>query len=175
MTNYKENFDHLSPVWTHYSDVIVDHGEGTYLYATDGRKFIDFTCGIGVTNTGHCHPKVVEAIRKQAGLLLHGQANLVTHKPMLELVEEMRTIVPASLDGFFFSNSGAEAVEGALKLARHATGRPNVIVFQGSFPRTNRCNHVHDHLQDNIQGRVSTAHAWRFRNALPLCIEIWLG
>jgi 4-aminobutyrate aminotransferase len=133
MTNYKENFDHLSPVWTHYSDVIVDHGEGTYLYATDGRKFIDFTCGIGVTNTGHCHPKVVEAIRKQAGLLLHGQANLVTHKPMLELVEEMRTIVPASLDGFFFSNSGAEAVEGALKLARHATGRPNVIVFQGSF------------------------------------------
>ena len=133
MTNYKENFDHLSPVWTHYSDVIVDHGEGTYLYATDGRKFIDFTCGIGVTNTGHCHPKVVEAIRQQAGLLLHGQANLVTHKPMLELVEEMRTIVPASLDGFFFSNSGAEAVEGALKLARHATGRPNVIVFQGSF------------------------------------------
>ncbi len=133
MTNYKENFDHLSPVWTHYSDVIVDHGEGTYLYATDGRKFIDFTCGIGVTNTGHCHPKVVEAIRKQAGLLLHGQVNLVTHKPMLELVEEMRTIVPASLDGFFFSNSGAEAVEGALKLARHATGRPNVIVFQGSF------------------------------------------
>ncbi len=133
MTNYKENFDHLSPVWTHYSDVIVDHGEGTYLYATDGRKFIDFTCGIGVTNTGHCHPKVVEAIRKQAGLLLHGQVNLVTHKPMLELVEEMRTIVPASLDGFFFSNSGAEAVEGALKLARHATGKPNVIVFQGSF------------------------------------------
>ncbi len=133
MTDYKENFEHLSPVWTHYSDVIVDHGEGIYLYSTDGRKLIDFTCGIGVTNTGHCHPKVVEAIRKQAGLLLHGQANLVTHKPMLELVEEMRTIVPKSLDGFFFSNSGAEAVEGALKLARHATGRPNVIVFQGSF------------------------------------------
>ncbi len=69
MTDYKENFEHLSPVWTHYSDVIVDHGEGTYLYATDGRKFIDFTCGIGVTNTGHCHPKVVEAIRNQAGFL----------------------------------------------------------------------------------------------------------
>lgn len=133
MINYQENFEHLSPVWTHYSDVIVDHGEGTYLYATDGRKLIDFTCGIGVTNTGHCHPKVVEAIRKQAGLLLHGQANLVTHKPMLELVNELRTIVPGSLDGFFFSNSGAEAVEGALKLARHATGRQNVIVFQGSF------------------------------------------
>jgi 4-aminobutyrate aminotransferase len=133
MTNYKENFEHLSPVWTHYSDIIVDHAEGSYIYATDGRKILDFACGIGVTNTGHCHPKVVEAIRAQAGLLLHGQANLVTHKPMLELVEELRTIVPPSLDGFFFSNSGAEAVEGALKLAHHATKRPNVIVFQGSF------------------------------------------
>jgi 4-aminobutyrate aminotransferase len=133
MTNYKENFEHLSPVWTHASDIIVDHAEGCYLYAMGGRKILDFTCGIGVTNTGHCHPKVVEAIRQQAGLLLHGQANLVTHKPMLELVEELRTIVPKSMDGFFFSNSGAEAVEGALKLARHATGRPNVIVFQGSF------------------------------------------
>lgn len=138
MTDYQDNFKHLSPVWTHYSDIIVDHAEGSYLYATDGRKILDFTCGIGVTNTGHCHPKVVEAIRKQAGLLIHGQANLVTHKPMLELVAELRTIVPGSLDGFFFSNSGAEAVEGALKLVRHATGRPNVIVFQGSFHgRTN--------------------------------------
>lgn len=133
MTNYKENFDHLSPVWTHQSDIIVDHAEGCYIYATDGRKILDFASGIGVTNTGHCHPKVVAAIREQAGSLLHGQANLVTHRPMLELVEELRTIVPPHIDGFFFSNSGAEAVEGALKLARHATGRPNVIVFQGSF------------------------------------------
>jgi len=133
MTDISANFEHLSPVWTHYTDIIVDHAEGSYIYATDGRKILDFACGIGVTNTGHCHPKVVEAIREQAGLLLHGQANLVTHKPMLELVAELRTVVPPSLDGFFFSNSGAEALEGALKLARHATGRPNVIVFQGSF------------------------------------------
>jgi 4-aminobutyrate aminotransferase len=133
MINYQENFEHLAPVWTHYTDIIVDHAEGSYLYATDGRKVLDFTCGIGVTNTGHCHPKVVEAIRQQAGLLIHGQVNLVIHKPLLELVDELRTIFPPSLNGFFFSNSGAEAVEGALKLARHATGRPNVIVFQGSF------------------------------------------
>lgn len=133
MDKYQEAFQHLSPVWTHYSDIIVDHGEGAYLYSTDGRKYMDFTCGIGVTNTGHCHPKVVEAIQKQAGLLLHGQANLVTHKPMLELVQELQTVVPKSIDGFFFSNSGAEAVEGAVKLARHATGRTNIIVFQGSF------------------------------------------
>jgi 4-aminobutyrate aminotransferase len=133
MTNYKESFEHLSPVWSHYWDFIVERGEGTYLYTTDGSRYIDFTCGIGVTNTGHCHPKVVAAIQKQAGLLLHGQVNLVTHKPMLELVEELQTIVPKSMDGFFFSNSGAEAVEGAIKLARHATGRTNIIVMQGSF------------------------------------------
>jgi 4-aminobutyrate aminotransferase len=133
LNDYSENIKLLSPVWTHYTDIIVDRAEGSYIYATDGRKILDFTCGIGVTNTGHCHPKVVEAIRNQAGLLLHGQANLVIHKPMLELVEELRTIVPQELDGFFFSNSGAEALEGALKLARQATGRPNVIVFQGGF------------------------------------------
>lgn len=123
----------LSPVWTHSTQIIVDHGKGSWLYDINGKAYLDFTCGIGVTNTGHCHPKVVEAIQKQAGLLLHGQANIIFHKPMLELVNELQTIVPPSLDGFFFSNSGAEAVEGAVKLARHATGRTNVIVFQGSF------------------------------------------
>jgi 4-aminobutyrate aminotransferase len=86
-----------------------------------------------VTNTGHCHPKVVEAIREQAGKFLHAQANIVIHKPMMQLIEELRTIVPPSIDGFFFSNSGAEAVEGAMKLARNATGKNSVIVFSGSF------------------------------------------
>jgi 4-aminobutyrate aminotransferase len=76
---------------------------------------------------------VVEAIREQAGLFLHAQANIVVHQPMLRLIEELRTIVPPSIDGFFFSNSGAEAVEGAVKLARAATGRQAVIVFTGSF------------------------------------------
>ena len=69
-----------------------------------------------MTNTGHCHPKVVEAIREQAGLFLHAQANIVIHKPMLQLIEELRKIVPPSIDGFFFSNSGAEALEGAIKI-----------------------------------------------------------
>ena len=126
-------FKHLSPVWPHYTPILVDHASGCYIYDQDGTAYLDFTCGIGVTNTGHCHPRVVQAIQEQAGLLLHGQANIVTHKPMLELAEELRTVVDPALDGYFFSNSGAEAVEGALKLARHATGRPNVIVFQGSF------------------------------------------
>jgi len=104
-----------------------------HIYGQDGKQYLDFTCGIGVTNTGHCHPKVVEAIREQAGMFLHAQANIVVHKPMMQLIEELREIVPPNIDGFFFSNSGAEAVEGAIKLARNATGKNSVIVFSGSF------------------------------------------
>ncbi len=129
----QDSISHLSPVWTRIFPVQAERAEGCYIYDVNGNRWLDFTCGIGVTNTGHCHPKVVEAIRKQAGLLLHGQANIVIHKPMLELIDELRTIVPPSIDGFFFTNSGAEAIEGAIKLARQATGRTNVIVFQGSF------------------------------------------
>ncbi len=123
----------ISPVWTRYTPIVAERAEGAYVYDQDGTRYLDFTSGIGVTNTGHCHPKVVQAIQEQAAKLLHGQANIIFHLPLLELAEELRTIVPQGLDCFFFSNSGAEAVEGAVKLARHATGRPNVIVFQGSF------------------------------------------
>ncbi len=130
---FDENISHMSPVWGRIFDFVAERAEGSYIYTTDGRKLLDFTCGIGVTNTGHCHPKVVEAIREQAGLFLHAQANIVIHQPMLRLIEELRQIVPPSIDGFFFSNSGAEAVEGAVKLAKAATGRPNIIVFSGSF------------------------------------------
>lgn len=123
----------LSPVWPHYTDILVDHAAGAYIYDVDGRRYLDFTCGIAVTNTGHCHPRVVRAAQEQCAKLIHGQANILYHQPMLQLVEELRTIVPAGLDSFFFSNSGAEAIEAAVKLARHATGRPNIVVFQGSF------------------------------------------
>ncbi|MDQ3249064.1 MAG: aminotransferase class III-fold pyridoxal phosphate-dependent enzyme [Chloroflexota bacterium] len=113
--------------------MLIDHAEGAYLYATDGRRYLDFTSGIGVTNTGHCHPKVVAAAQAQIGKLIHGQINIVYHQPMLDLVNELLTIVPPHLHSFFFSNSGAEAIEASIKLARQATKRPNIIVFQGSF------------------------------------------
>ena len=134
MTNiFEENYPYMSPVWSRIFSVQSERAEGSYIYAEDGKKYLDFTCGIGVTNTGHCHPKVVEAIRKQAGMFLHAQANIIVHKPMMQLIEELRKIVPPNIDGFFFSNSGAEAVEGSIKLARNATGRHSVIVFSGSF------------------------------------------
>lgn len=129
----------LSPVWTHLSQITVERGEGCYLYDEQGKAYLDFTSGIGVTNTGHCHPKVVHAVQEQAGKLLHGQVNVVYSPSLIRLAEALRTVVPEPLDRFFFSNSGAEAVEGAVKLARQATGRTNIIVFQGSFHgRTNQ-------------------------------------
>jgi len=130
---YTENFPYLTPALSRIFNFVAERAEGSYIYTDDGRKLLDFTCGIGVTNTGHCHPKVVEAIREQAGLFLHAQANIVIHKPMLQLVEEIRKIVPPLIDSFFFANSGAEALENAVKIAKVATGRPNVIVFNGSF------------------------------------------
>ncbi len=133
MSLFSENLPHMSPVWTRIFPIEAERAEGCYIYASNGKKYLDFTCGIGVTNTGHCHPKVVEAIRAQAGLFLHAQANIIIHKPMMELIAELRTIVPPAIDGFFFSNSGAEALEGAVKLARAVTGKPNIIVFSGSF------------------------------------------
>lgn len=133
MKDYLDALSHVSPVWSRYTPIIASRAEGCYVYDQNGTQYLDFTCGIGVTNTGHCHPRVVEAIRQQAGLLLHGQVNIIYHEPLLKLVDELRAIVHPTLDSFFFSNSGAEAVEGAVKLARQATGRPNIIVFQGSF------------------------------------------
>jgi len=124
---------YLSPVWYRYTDILAERAEGVYIYAADGRRYLDFTSGIGVTNTGHCHPQVVAAAQAQAGKLIHGQVNIVYHRPMLDLVSELATVMPDGLERFFLSNSGAEAVEAAIKLARQATGRPNVVVFQGSF------------------------------------------
>ncbi len=124
----------ISPVWTRYTPIVAERAKGAYIHDREsGRRYLDFTSGIGVTSTGHCHPRVVQAIQDQAAKLLHGQVNIVFHPPLLDLVEELRPVVPDGLDSFFFSNSGAEAVEGAVKLARHATGKPNIIVFQGSF------------------------------------------
>jgi 4-aminobutyrate aminotransferase len=123
----------LSPLLKQATPVVVDHGEGVYLYDVHGNRHLDFTAGIGVTSTGHCHPRVVEAAREQVGKLIHGQYTTVMHKPLLELTEKLGDVLPAGLDSLFFANSGSEAVEAALRLSRQATGRPNVIVFQGGF------------------------------------------
>ncbi|KAG8932496.1 hypothetical protein FRC02_001019 [Tulasnella sp. 418] len=95
---------------------------------------LDFTCGIAVTNLGHCHPKVSEAAAKQCMNLVHGQCSVAYHQTYLKLIESLLPLMPhPSLDTFFFWNSGAEAVEGAIKLARSVTGRQNIISMQGGY------------------------------------------
>ncbi|HEY5180517.1 MAG TPA: aminotransferase class III-fold pyridoxal phosphate-dependent enzyme, partial [Dermatophilaceae bacterium] len=108
-------------------------GEGVHLFDEDGRRYLDFTAGIGVTSTGHCHPKVVEAAQRQVATLIHGQYTTVMHRPLLELVDRLGDVLPPGLDRTFFANSGSEAVEAALRLSRQATARPNVVVFHGGF------------------------------------------
>ncbi len=123
----------LSPVWTHLSDAQIVKGEGIYLYDDNGNRYIDFTSGIGVVNTGHCHPRIVKAIQNQAGELLFGQMNCVVPDATVKLSNKLNEVTPDHINRFFFSNSGAEATEACVKLAKAATGRSNVIVFQGSF------------------------------------------
>ncbi|MGD2155646.1 MAG: aminotransferase class III-fold pyridoxal phosphate-dependent enzyme [Anaerolineales bacterium] len=127
------NTNLLSPVWTHLTEIQPVRAEGVYLYDADGHRYTDFTSGIGVTNTGHCHPKVVAAIQEQAARLIFAQMNIVIPQPTVALAEALNDRTQPELDCFFFSNSGAEAVEASVKLARHATGKRNIIVFQGSF------------------------------------------
>ncbi len=124
---------HLSPLLKQATPVVAARGEGVYLFDEDGRRHLDFTAGIGVTSTGHCHPRVVAAAQEQVGRLIHGQYTTVMHRPLLDLSERLSEVLPAALDSVFFSNSGSEAVEAAMRLARQATGRPNIVVFQGSF------------------------------------------
>lgn len=123
----------LSPVLTQSSSVLVDHAQGSWIYDASGEAYLDFSTGIGVTSTGHCHPRVVAAAREQVGKVIHAQATTVRHQPMFDFIGELSKVLPESLDSLFFSNSGSEAVESAIRLARMATGRPNIIAFQGGF------------------------------------------
>jgi 4-aminobutyrate aminotransferase len=120
-------------VWGRITNLDVERGEGSWLITRDGRRVLDYSAGIGVANTGHAHPRVVAAIQEQAAKLLHGQQNIVYHEPGLRLYERLQGLLPGGPWGAFLSNSGAEAVEAAVKLARVATGRPAVVAFRGGF------------------------------------------
>ncbi|WP_341998701.1 aminotransferase class III-fold pyridoxal phosphate-dependent enzyme [Microbacterium sp. LWH7-1.2] len=123
----------LSPLLKQATPIIVERASGSWISATDGVDYLDFTTGIGVTSTGHCHPRVVEAAREQTGRIIHAQYTTVMHQPLIELTERLGGVLPAGLDSVFYANSGSEAVEAAVRLARMATGRPNIVAFQGGF------------------------------------------
>lgn len=128
-----EPMPHVSNVWFKVTDLDVVEGSGSWVTTADGTRYLDVTSGIAVTSTGHCHPHVVEAIRRQAGRFIHAQVNCYSHDLLEPLGARLAELAPGDIDTFFYANSGAEATEGAVKLAKQATGRPNVVVFSGSF------------------------------------------
>lgn len=125
--------EHFSPSLTRATELMVVKGEGPYLYTESGERYIDFVEGIAVNNVGHCHPKIVKAVKDQVEKLIHASFNLAYYPTAVELASKLSEVTPGNLDMFFFSNSGAEAVEGALKLARFNKRRPGIIAFRGAF------------------------------------------
>ena len=123
-------------LWARYTNLIIDRGEGSWLIDTAGRRYLDYTSGIAVTNTGHAHPRIAAAVAQQATKAFHLQQNIVYHKPGLELHERLPRYFPGEVGepiGVFLSNSGSEAIEASVKLAKIATRRPLIIAFRGGF------------------------------------------
>ncbi len=124
----------MSPSYTRTYPLVVRRARGAMIEDVDGNRFLDWTAGIAVTNAGHCHPKVVAAIRRQAGRLVHMSGTDFYYTPQARLAEKLAKLAPGNVPRrVFFANSGAEAVEAALKLARHHSGRPRALAFLNAF------------------------------------------
>jgi 4-aminobutyrate aminotransferase len=124
----------VSPSYTRCYPLVANLGAGAIVGDVDGNRFLDFNAGIAVVATGHCHPRVVEAIREQAGRLIHMSGTDFYYEEMVALAEKLAAIAPGAWGRrVSFGNSGAEAVEGAIKLARYSTGRDKLIAFLGGF------------------------------------------
>jgi 4-aminobutyrate aminotransferase len=124
----------MSPSYTRVYPLVVRRGRGAMIEDLDGNRFLDFTAGIAVTAAGHCHPRVVRAIRRQAGRLLHMSGTDFYYTPQVRLAETLARLAPGpGSKRVFFTNSGAEAIEAALKLARHHTGRTRALAFLRAF------------------------------------------
>src|SRR5215210_3888547 len=165
-------------VWGRITNLIVDRGEGSWLITIDGERYLDYSSGIGVTNTGHAHPRVVAAVQAQAAKILHAQQNITYHEPGLRLYERLRHVLPAPRDGgewgAFLSNSGAEAVEAAVKLARIATGRPVILGFRyGYHGRTGQTMALTT-AKDVYRGHFEPLPGSVYHTAYPYCYR-WSG
>jgi 4-aminobutyrate aminotransferase len=124
----------ISPSYTRSYPLVAKRGRGCRVEDVDGNEFLDFAAGIAVTSTGHCHPEVVEAIQKQAAELIHISGTDFYNEPLTQLAEKLSAIAPMrGPHRVFYGNSGAEAVECAIKLARYHTGRQHIIAFLGAF------------------------------------------
>jgi 4-aminobutyrate aminotransferase len=122
----------IAPVIGFDTDLVVERAEGIWVYDTKGRRYADFACGTAVTNLGHNHPKLIEAAHRQLDRLVHA-GDVFHYEPIVVAAEKLRDITPPTIEMFAFANSGAEAVEAAVKLAKYTTGRQGVVVFRGGF------------------------------------------
>src|SRR5229473_211160 len=124
----------LSPSYTRSYPLVADKGRGALVEDVDGNRFLDFAAGIAVVATGHCHPKVVQAIQEQAARLIHMSGTDFYYENMVALAEKLAALVPGQIRRrVYFGNSGTEAVEAAIKLARYHTGRGQFVAFVGAF------------------------------------------
>jgi len=142
----------------------ISSAKGVYMFGQDGRKYIDLISGVSVSNTGHCHPKVVEAVKNQVDsymhLMVYGE---IIQSPQVKYAERLAGILPPELNNCYFVNSGSEAVEGGLKLAKRFTGRSRIISFKNSY-------HGSTHGALSIQGSELYRNA--FRPLLPDTFQV---
>lgn len=142
----------------------IERAEGVFMYGSDGRKYLDLISGVSVSNTGHCHPDVVKAVSDQAGTYMHLMVyGEIIQSPQVKYAGKLISLLPEKLDNCYFVNSGSEAVEGALKLAKRYTGRSRIISFRNAY-------HGSTHGALSIQGSEYYRNA--FRPLLPDTFQI---
>ncbi len=159
----------VPPVWGRITNLDIDRGEGSWLITADGQRYLDYTSGIGVTNTGHAHPRVAAAVAAQAHKLLHGQQNILYHEPGLRLYERLPRLLPGGPYQAFLSNSGAEAVEAAVKLARVATGRPAILAFRYGYHGRTAQTMALTTAKDVYRGAFEPLPGSIYHTAYPYC------
>ena len=125
--------EYFSPSLTKATQLHIEKGNGPYLYSTSGEQYLDLVQGIAVNALGHCHPVVVNAACEQIRKLIHCSFNVFNYDSALALAVELRKLTPKSLEMFFFTNTGAESIEGSLKLSRYLSGKSGIIAFRGGF------------------------------------------
>ena len=124
---------HLSGVWSKATELQIERGAGSRVIDINGHEYLDFTGGRGAASTGYAHPKVAQAIADQAAKIIHAQINVYRHDKLAPLAAKLAEITPADIDTFYFGSTSDEIIESAVKLAKHATDRRNVVVFDGAF------------------------------------------
>lgn len=168
MNVYKTNrqlfFEHVAPTSKFPLAIEIARAQGVYMYGPDGKEYIDFISGIGVSNVGHCHPKVVEAIKRQADTYMHLMVyGEFVQAPQVKLAEWLSAHLPESLNSVYFTNSGAEAIEGAMKLVKRVTGRSKILSMHHSY---------HGSTQGALSMIGDESFKQNFRPLLPACEKI---